>query len=177
MSSTDPAAQSLRTVLRATRRILCEAEEIARHMRAICEAERVSGRSEVLMKPVEPTTLAKGLSVRNLIRISDEVFAASRPRSGKRERRVTKRRISAAEFSRVRETVYQKYEINPYPPGEGRGVSLSCAKVPVPRGCRISTSVEGLLLVLEFSQLFLLTEFCPRGPRQRLTVNKSILLV
>jgi len=125
MSSTDPAAQSLRTVLRAIRRILCEAEEIVRHMRAICEAERVAGRAEVLMKPVEPTALAEALSVRNLIRISDEVFAASRPRSGKRERRVTKRRISAAEFDRVRETVYQQYEINPYPPGGGRGVSLS----------------------------------------------------
>jgi len=59
---------------------------------------------------VERTARAAGLSARTVVRIAEEGYAATRPRSGKRERRATKRRIPAAGLARVREAVYKKYE-------------------------------------------------------------------
>jgi len=62
------------------------------------------------MLPVEGTARAAGLSARTVVRISEEGYAATRPRSGKRERRATKRRIPVAELARAREAVYKPYE-------------------------------------------------------------------
>jgi len=110
MSSTDTAAQSPRSIVRAMRRIPVEVVEIVRHMRGIFDAERDSGRTELLMQPVERTARAAGLSARTVVRIAEEGYAATRLRSGKRVRRATKRRIPAAELARVREAVYKQYE-------------------------------------------------------------------
>jgi len=108
MSSADTAAQSPRSVVRAMRRITVEVVEMVRHMRGTFEAERDSGRTELLMLPVERTARAAGFPARTVVRIAEEGYAATPPRSGKRERRVTKRRISAAELARV--AVYKQYE-------------------------------------------------------------------
>jgi len=115
MSSTDTAAQSPRSFVRAMCRITVEVVEIVCHMRGMFGAERDSGRTELLMQPVERTARAAGLSARNVVRIAEEGYAATRPLSGKRERRATKRRIPAAELARVREAVYKQYEENSVP--------------------------------------------------------------
>jgi len=51
-----------------------------------------------------------GAAAEAVVRIAEEGYAANRPRSSKRERRATKRRIPAAELARVREAVYKQYE-------------------------------------------------------------------
>jgi len=110
MSSTVTAAQWPRSIVRAMSRFPVEVVEIVRHMRDIFEAKSDSRRTELLMQPVERTERAAGLSARTVVRIAEEGYAATRPRSGKRERRATKRRIPAGELARVREAVYKQYE-------------------------------------------------------------------
>jgi len=110
MSSTDTAAKSPRSVVRAMRRIMVEVVELVRHMRGIFEAERDSWRAELLMQPVERTARAAGWLARTVVLIAEEGYAETRPRSGMRELHATKRRIPAAELARVLEAVYKQYE-------------------------------------------------------------------
>jgi len=69
-------------------RILVEVVELFSRIRAFFAAKRVAGRTELLMQPVERTARAAGLSARTVVCLYNEVYAASRPWPGKRERRV-----------------------------------------------------------------------------------------
>jgi len=63
----------------------------------------------MLEQPVDRSAAATGLSRSTVIRIANREYADTRPLSGKRVRRVSKRRVPASELSRVRETVYTQY--------------------------------------------------------------------
>jgi len=78
-------------------------------LRAFFTSERNNHAAEMLEQPVDRTGAATGLSRSTVIRIANGEYADTRPLSGKRERRVIKRRVPASELSRVPENVYTHY--------------------------------------------------------------------
>jgi len=76
--------------MRAMRRVPVKVVAIVRHGSVMFEAKRVSWGTELLIQPVKRTARAAGFLARTVVRVAEEGCAATRPRSGKRERRVTK---------------------------------------------------------------------------------------
>jgi len=95
--------------VRALCRITLEVVLLVIRQRPFLTSERDHDAPEMLEQPLDRTTEAKGLSRGTVILISNGEYANSRPLSGKQERRVSKRRSSTSELSRVRETVYAQH--------------------------------------------------------------------
>ena len=121
--------------MRAVRRITWEAVLLFGRLRAFFTSERDNNAAKMLEQPVDRTAAATGLSCSTVIRIADGEHANTRPLSGKRERRLSKRRVPTSERSRVGETVYAQYADKPVPTldsalalleeGAGEGEDLS----------------------------------------------------
>ena len=109
MPTTRAVTRKPRTRVRAVRRITWEVVLLVGRLRAFFTSERDNNAAEMLEQPVDRTAAATGLSRSTVIRIANGEYADTRPLSGKRERRVSKRRVPTSELSRVRETVYAQY--------------------------------------------------------------------
>jgi len=106
MAKTRAVARKPRTRVRALRRVTCEVVLLVGRLRVIFTSERKNRAAEMLKQPVYRMAEATWLSPCTVICIANGDYADTRPLSGKRERRVSKRRMTASELSRVRETVY-----------------------------------------------------------------------
>jgi len=109
MPTTRAVARKPRTRVRAVRRITWEVVLLVGRLRVFFTSERDNHAAEMLEQPVDSTAAATGLSRSTVIRIANGEYADTRPLSGKRERRVRKRRVPVSKLSRVRETVYTQY--------------------------------------------------------------------
>jgi len=109
MPTTRAVARKPRTRVRAVSRITWEVVLLVGRLRAFFTSERDKNAAEMLEQPVDRTAAATGLSRSTVIRIANGEYADTRPLSGKRERRVSKRRVPTSDISRVREIVYAQY--------------------------------------------------------------------
>ena len=96
MPTTRAVARMPRTRVRAVRLITFDVVLLVGRLRAFYASERENHAAEMLEQPVDRTRAATGLSRSTVIRIANGEYADTRTLSGKRERRVNKRRVPAS---------------------------------------------------------------------------------
>ena len=98
MPTTRAVVRKPRTRVRVVRRITWEVVLLVGRLRAFFTSERDKNAAEMLEQPVDRTAAATGLSRITVIRIANGEYVDTRPLSGKRERRVSKRRVPTSEL-------------------------------------------------------------------------------
>jgi len=98
MPTTRAVTRKPHTRVRAVRRITWEVVLLVGRLHAFFTSERDNNAAEMLEQPFDRTAAATGLSRSTVIRIANGECVDTRPLSGKRERRVSKRRVSTSEL-------------------------------------------------------------------------------